>query len=152
MKPITSFHDKYRFLSNFYPVLIKRKNLYYRSVEHAYQATKTLNPQLRKEIAELKSPGKAKRMGARLVLRPHWDLMKLDVMKGLNRIKFQQIALKTMLLSTGDTHLEEGNKWGDTFWGTVDGKGENHLGKILMEIRSELAKELRWEFLTKLLQ
>lgn len=143
MKPIKSFQDKYRFLSNFYPVLIKRGKLYYPSVEHAYQATKTLTPSLRAEIAECKSPGKAKRMGAKLVLRPHWDLMKIDVMKGLNRIKFQHIGLRTMLLSTGDAHLEEGNKWGDTFWGTVNGEGQNHLGKILMEIREELAIEIR---------
>ncbi len=36
--------------------------------------------------------------------------------------------------------LQEGNRWGDTFWG-VDlrtGKGENKLGKILMRVRKEL--------------
>lgn len=29
----------------------------------------------------------------------------------------------------------EENNWGDKFWGTVNGVGENHLGKILMRIR-----------------
>ena len=34
-----------------------------------------------------------------------------------------------------------GNTWGDTCWG-VDlrtGQGENHLGRILMKVREELA-------------
>lgn len=38
--------------------------------------------------------------------------------------------------------LVEGNSFGDTFWG-VDartGKGENHLGKILMKVREEQCK------------
>ena len=37
-----------------------------------------------------------------------------------------------------DVDLIEGNTWGDTFWGQVDGKGENKLGKLLMKIRDEL--------------
>ena len=37
--------------------------------------------------------------------------------------------------------LEEGNRWHDTFWGIDQntGKGENHLGKILMKVRDEIA-------------
>jgi predicted NAD-dependent protein-ADP-ribosyltransferase YbiA (DUF1768 family) len=35
--------------------------------------------------------------------------------------------------------LEERNSWGDSYWGTdINGVGENNLGKILMDIRSEL--------------
>lgn len=48
--------------------------------------------------------------------------------------------LAKMLLETGDAVLEEGNDWGDTFWGICDGKGENHLGKILMHTREKLRK------------
>jgi hypothetical protein len=43
-----------------------------------------------------------------------------------------------MLLLTGDEELIEGNFWGDVFWGVCNGVGKNHLGKILMEVRSEL--------------
>ncbi len=34
----------------------------------------------------------------------------------------------------------EGNHWGDTCWGVDNrtGQGENHLGKILMQVREEL--------------
>jgi predicted NAD-dependent protein-ADP-ribosyltransferase YbiA (DUF1768 family) len=47
--------------------------------------------------------------------------------------------LRVKLLNTGDLQLVEGNYWGDTFWGVCNGKGENHLGKILMRVRKELA-------------
>jgi predicted NAD-dependent protein-ADP-ribosyltransferase YbiA (DUF1768 family) len=49
--------------------------------------------------------------------------------------------MREMLLLTGDCELVEGNTWGDKFWGVCDGEGENHLGKLLMKIRAELAKE-----------
>lgn len=53
--------------------------------------------------------------------------------------KFSRNAnLRIGLVETGDAHLEEGNTWGDTFWGTVRGVGKNHLGKILMRIRKEI--------------
>jgi len=35
----------------------------------------------------------------------------------------------TKLLSTGNCEIQEGNYWGDTFWGVCKGKGENNLGK-----------------------
>ncbi|MBQ3449388.1 MAG: NADAR family protein, partial [Synergistaceae bacterium] len=58
------------------------------------------------------------------------------------RAKFTQhedIAQK--LINTGERILIEGNDLGDVFWGidTATGEGENHLGKILMKIRGELA-------------
>jgi len=58
------------------------------------------------------------------------------------KAKFSQnTELKKRLLSTGNEHLEEGNTWGDKIWGTVNGIGENRLGKILMRIREELRNE-----------
>ena len=53
----------------------------------------------------------------------------------------QNEDLKEKLLDTGNEHLEEGNTWGDKIWGTVNGKGQNNLGKILMMVREELRKE-----------
>ena len=55
------------------------------------------------------------------------------------RAKFMQNpSLKLKLAATEDVHLEEGNAWGDTYWGVCDGIGENHLGKILMCLRESL--------------
>lgn len=65
-------------------------------------------------------------------------------MESIVRAKFSQHPdLAEKLVSTGDMHLEEGNWWGDVFWG-VDkktGEGENHLGIILMRLRDELRKK-----------
>jgi len=47
-------------------------------------------------------------------------------------------GLKASLRQTGNARLVEGNWWGDTFWGVCNGKGTNHLGKVLMEVRREL--------------
>jgi hypothetical protein len=43
------------------------------------------------------------------------------------------------LLGTGDALLIEGNNWGDTFWGQVNGQGSNMLGTMLMLVRGEIA-------------
>ena len=50
--------------------------------------------------------------------------------------------LKEKLLATGDAELIEGNTWNDTYWGVCRGKGKNHLGKIIMEVREALKKDI----------
>ena len=136
---INRFDEEYRFLSNFYPAQIYYNKIWYPSVEHAYQAQKTLDETERYKISAMRSAGAAKRAGKDLKLRKDWHSVSLGIMYDLVKMKFQlDDALKTMLLSTGDQALIEGNTWGDTFWGTVDGKGHNHLGKILMRVREEL--------------
>lgn len=59
--------------------------------------------------------------------------------------KFEQYdTLAQSLMNTSPHELIEGNDWGDTFWG-VDlntNQGENHLGKILMQIRYNLFNNL----------
>jgi predicted NAD-dependent protein-ADP-ribosyltransferase YbiA (DUF1768 family) len=55
--------------------------------------------------------------------------------------KFTRNAeLRDKLMATNPKHLEEANRHGDTFWGTVDGVGENNLGVLLMEIRAALCR------------
>ena len=71
-----------------------------------------------------------------------WDSVKTNWMYEICKAKFSQNEeLKSKLLSTGTEYLEEGNTWGDEVWGTVNGVGENRLGKILMKIREELKSE-----------
>jgi hypothetical protein len=50
-------------------------------------------------------------------------------------------GLKNMLLETGTKYLCEENYWGDIYWGSCLGEGENKLGKTLMRVRSELKPE-----------
>lgn len=59
-------------------------------------------------------------------------------MKELIILKFTNPKLKSALLNTKDAELIERNTWNDTYWGICNGIGENHLGKILMEVREML--------------
>jgi len=137
---ITSFSGPFRFLSNFYPVRILYGHVVWPSVEHAYQAAKTSDVGARLALLPLK-PGEAKRAGRKLVLRPDWDLIKLGTMEFLLRTKFAYSEFESKLLATGRRELIEENWWGDTFWGRCRGEGGNHLGRLLMKIRSELGSD-----------
>ena len=87
------------------------------------------------------NPSEAKRTGRKVKLRPDWEDVKINEMRNIVRAKFSQNPeLAEKLIQTGDAHLEEGNTWGDRTWGTVNGSGQNLLGKILMEIRETLKK------------
>jgi hypothetical protein len=139
------FRDEFRFLSNFWPCRIRIRIgndfAIAKSVEHAYQALKTTDDELRRQVINCATPGQAKRLGQKLELRSGWNENKVKLMEMLVRQKFHDRILAHQLLSTGDMHLEEENNWGDTFWGTVNGEGQNHLGKILMMIREELKND-----------
>ena len=138
---IDSFRGDFSFFSNFYKSTIYFQGEKYASVEHAYQAYKTLDPHLRKMIQEAPTPGKAKKLGQSVTLRPDWDSVKIDLMRSLVRKKFENPFMKPLLLATDGAKLVEGNHWGDVFWGVCDGKGQNWLGKILMEVREELKND-----------
>lgn len=135
---IAEFNGKYRFLSNFYPCIVQYEGVLYPTVEHAYQAAKTLDASDREAIRKCRKAGDAKRVGRHVQLRPDWETVKVDTMRGLLWMKFTSTAMTELLLATGDEELLEGNWWDDTFWGVCRGKGENHLGKLLMEIREQL--------------
>lgn len=144
MKQITSFTGEYRFLSNFWPCDIQFIDRIYPSVEHAYQASKTVIESEREIIQCATTPGAAKRMGKKVTLRSDWEVKKLLFMELFVGQKFTDPGLRDKLLATGDAELTEGNRWGDTFWGVCNGVGENHLGKILMRLRETLRLEREW--------
>ena len=74
-------------------------------------------------------------------MTPDWNDRKIEAMYNSVRLKFtQNPGIKEKLIETKDYYLEEGNTWGDRFWGTVNGEGENKLGIILMQIRDEFIK------------
>lgn len=152
------FKYEWAFLSNFYPCILEYEGDKFSSLEHAYQAAKvaarerwiltTANPRL--------SAGQAKRIGGgfktRGLQRPDWQEVSLGVMRALLEQKFADPALRAKLAATAPAELVEGNWWHDTFWGVctggtpLDGRvcregqhepgGLNHLGRMLMEIRS----------------
>ncbi len=138
--PIAGFVDEFRWLSNFWPSPIEVDGTTWPTVEHAYQAAKTLDRDQQQSIADCATPGRAKRAGQRVTLRPDWDDVCLDVMARLVAAKFDQHPdLADRLVATGHRPIVEDNRWGDTFWGVTDGVGHNHLGRILMAVRDRLA-------------
>lgn len=135
---INKFRGANRFLSNFYETSVEWEGLTYPSSEAAFQATKTLDQEDRKRFQTM-APTIAKREGYKVKLRENWEDIKIDVMYQIVLAKFSQNEfLKQKLIATGREWLKEGNTWGDRTWGTVDGIGNNYLGKVLMAVRSVL--------------
>lgn len=132
------FEKQLSFLSNFHPCVVMLDGEVYASVEHAYQAAKTLSEKERFWILCAETPGCAKRRGGDVTLRPDWDEVKVDVMRDLVRQKFSNPVLRIMLEAVPGP-IVEGNNWGDVFWGVCDGVGENWLGRILEEVRDEVS-------------
>lgn len=135
---IDKFVGPYRFLSNFWPATVVLDGVAYPSVEHAYVAAKTVVPSLRTQIAAIVEPGAVKRFGRTFAIRADWEDVRLGIMEDLVRQKFSVEPLRSQLLETGSVELVEGNTWNDQFWGVCRGRGQNHLGKILMRVRDEL--------------
>jgi ribA/ribD-fused uncharacterized protein len=146
---IRRFLGDYAFLSNFAACPVQfgdpgEPPLTYRSVEHAFQAAKTLDPAARRRLAEIGSPVSAKRFGRRVLMRDGWEDISVGVMRDLLRQKFAAEPFRSQLLATGDAEIVEGNNWHDQRWGDcecpahVAEQGANLLGRLLMEIRAEL--------------
>lgn len=144
-KPIKEFRGAYNFLSNFFPgVPFVWDNRRYNSAEAAFQSAKTTDPATRDAISRMDA-NNARSLGRNLKVRDNWEDIKLETMKSILHAKFlQNPELRDKLAATKNAQLIEGNTWGDTYWG-VDaktGKGENHLGKLLMELREEIVKQM----------
>lgn len=141
--PIMSFRGEYGFLSNMYSASFEWDGRMYRNSEAAFQSAKSLDPAVRDEFGSMAGVV-AKRAGKKVSLRADWESVKDDIMEEVVHAKFSQNPdLARKLTDTGDAPLIEGNRWHDTYWGVdlASGKGENHLGKILMKIREELGDE-----------
>jgi ribA/ribD-fused uncharacterized protein len=104
---IEKFRGQYSFLSNMHPVRIPYQGLYYPSVEHAYQASKTLKQWDREPIRTNPDPVSAKKMGRQLQIRPDWEEVKLDIMRELLSLKFNYPHLSQRLLQTNPKYLKE---------------------------------------------
>ena len=135
---IGPFEGKYEFLSNFFMIDIEYNGIIFRSTEHAYQSLKADNFIDMMLVAYSETPGQCKRIGRKIQMRPDWEVAKFRIMKDVCRVKFSNPEMKKLLLETGDDEIIEINTWNDVTWGQVNGVGENHLGRILMELRNEI--------------
>ena len=135
---IDRFSGEHAFLSNFAVSRIEMDGLTYPTVEHAYQAAKTLNAQQRGVIRVAMTPGAAKRLGRKVDMQPDFNAKRLAVMLELVSKKFAIHELADKLIATGGEELIEGNYWNDTYWGVCQGRGLNNLGIILMHTRHDI--------------
>lgn len=144
---IDCFDKEWAFLSNFYESEIEFEGITYPTNEHFFQAMKTLDIDERRAIANCLTPGRAKRMGRRVALRPDWENVKEDVMFEGLCLKFADEQLADWLLETSDEELVEGTTWHDNEWGNCSCpkcahiEGKNKLGKLLMRVRDMIKEE-----------
>ncbi|MCP1908954.1 ribA/ribD-fused uncharacterized protein [Bradyrhizobium elkanii] len=138
----------YGVFSNLFRCEVDFEGRVYATAEHAYQAGKAAKPAVREWILQAPTPALAAMAAHGLYtwdIVPNWASIKIDRMRAVLRAKFSQHGdLQKLLLGTGSRRLVEAgttNNAVNRFWGEVNGKGENTLGKLLMELREELRKE-----------
>lgn len=133
--------------SNFlkkHPITVNDKE--WPSSEHYYQAMKFAGTEHEEAVRLVKTPREAADMGREKnrPLRTDWEQVKDDVMREAIKAKFtQHTCLKSILLASGDAELIE-HTANDNYWADAgDGSGKNMLGKLLMELREEIRKEIK---------
>ena len=133
---IKEFQGEHRYLSNFAHSPLEYKDVKYLNAEAAFHAQKQDGRQA--EFSNL-NPSEAKRLGRQVNLRSDWEQVKEQIMYEVVSAKFlQNPPLMFKLIHTDEQELEEGNSWGDTYWGVCRGTGQNKLGRILMAVRDML--------------
>ena len=138
---IDRFVGEHSFLNNFHPSTLLYMGRSYPTVEHAYQAYKAPSEDVHEVIRRAKGPMEAKKLGKSVVLPDDWDSRRVSLMKKLLTAKFENPFLRELLKGTGDAELIHDNRFNDRCWGICRGSGENWLGRLLKEVRSEVLIE-----------
>lgn len=160
---IGKFRGEHFFLSNMKSLenwIETDRGILVPTAEHAYQASKFVDPDAHYEIAHVrakKDTTKAHADGvaskelahefieAGIMIRPDWEIAKLSIMYvSVQQKFFKNRDLAARLIATGNEELVEGNDWGDVYWGVSpigSSTGENHLGRILMQVRGQLIEK-----------
>lgn len=145
------------FLSNFFVCDIFIDGYVYPHSEMYYQEQKSFQSEYISYIRSNDKPSHSKYVGESssvkhkksffrknpLALRFDWSSdLRLNIMKKVLEAKFSQHPLLAYaLLMTGDcTIIEDSNS--DFFFGYANGLGQNNLGKLLMELRTQLLRGL----------
>jgi len=138
----------YGVFSNLHRTPVVFEGLEYPTAEHAYQAGKASKESVRQWLLSAPTPSLVAMAAHGLYtwdIVPSWSKIKFDRMRGVLRAKFTQHEnLRQLLLATGNARLVEvgtTNNAVNRLWGEVNGKGQNMLGVLLMEVRDELRKD-----------
>lgn len=159
---INQFRGENFFLSNMYVVeneLLTADEQYVPTSEHFYMSSRFKTKEDRVAVANVRAEDADKRVFAdglaaktlahELIKegRPHFEssYQRFKIMHAAIFAKFvTNPELARRLVETGEERLVEGNSWGDRFWGVSpveNGKGNNYLGIILMNIREKIAEK-----------
>jgi ribA/ribD-fused uncharacterized protein len=128
---------------NFAPFQVEWRGKLYPTSEHAYQAAHFIDtaPEFAEEIRLTRSPREASDVAnAHADMEDSdWKTKRLHFMEEIVRCKLEQHPyIRETLLSTGDKEIVEMND-NDEFWGWgKNHDGQNHLGKLWMQLRSEI--------------
>jgi len=147
---IRKVKDENGWLGNMSPHPVSHDGKTYRTAEALFQSLRFDADEITESIREQKSPMaakmKAKKQRDRMLVEPMSEA-DLDNMRLVLRLKIlQHPALRIELLATGDQEIVEDctrrpNRSG-LFWRAAEANsqwiGENWLGRLWMEIRSEL--------------
>lgn len=137
-------HDDHGFLSNFAASPISLSDIVWPTSEHYYQAQKFTDRSIQEHIRNAATPDEAFNLSRQYQdrVKPDWMEVRTTVMRFVVFEKFRQNPKLThQLVSTGTRVIKE-HSHKDAFWGDGgDGKGQNELGEILMEVRSHFAQQ-----------
>lgn len=136
------FKGEYDFLNNRFGCSFVWQGIRFNNVETAFQASKCEDEAERRQFSRL-SVEKAAMKGGQIMPSSKWEEHKLKTMMSIQMAKFtQNPSLMRRLIATGDCKIINGNNKQEAYWGVdlYSWKGENNLGKILMEIRDKKDK------------
>ena len=127
--------------SNFAAFTVFWRDRLWQTSEHAFQASCFDDSKIIEEIYSASSAHDALMLAVKYIdqARPTWEEDRLVAMKQICQAKLDQhpYIQKTLKKSGTAILVEDSPK--DEYWGRgADWKGKNHLGKIWMELRSEM--------------
>jgi len=158
---ISQFKGRYEFLDPAYYCLAEYDGELYNSAEAAFLAAQFDSAYFRSMFRNPVLPiWRARELAKKLQRRRDWTPeLALAIMRQLTLEKFSRTPkLCTALLATCDERIVAENTWHEQFWGsctcaTQPGKygrrstcsvpGRNHLGDILMSVRSQFSTVAR---------
>lgn len=135
------FTVRYDPLSSWSPHRVKLWGETFMTAEHGYhwRKFKETAPEVAAQMLEAPSPWAAMRLerASKEFRRKDWQEVKVDIMRELMRAKLEQNEdVQECLQATETKRIVENSPW-DSFWGCGnDGRGQNILGKLWMELRS----------------
>ena len=146
---IDNFNGYFDFLNNEYPCQIYFDGLLFKSVSYAYQAARSTQRHIREKISLADTPVELYEIATKIDDPENWNSNRLRMMEAIVRDKFRRNKdLRERLKATGERELS--NTYSDAtvsniFWGIVEGKGQNQLGRLLEQIRNDCFQNMELE-------